>query len=152
MSVHVKLIGIEQVMKAARELEDNLKKKVIATAARKASVPLIASAKSKVSVSNRPHHRYSEGKIVATYYPGNLKKSIAFFKSKKSTPNDLIFMVAPRTGGGRKNDGWYGRFLEYGTKNMAAQPFMGPAFESTKSTMDSIMSNEILTAVDKFNR
>jgi HK97 gp10 family phage protein len=34
-------------------------------------------------------------------------------------------------------------FVEFGTSKMTAQPFMRPAFESSKSTIEKIMAEEI---------
>jgi HK97 gp10 family phage protein len=37
----------------------------------------------------------------------------------------------------------YGRYVEWGTSNMAAQPFMRPAVEATRSTFASALASDI---------
>jgi HK97 gp10 family phage protein len=151
VSLKIEVTGIAEALKKVQEVEDLLKKKIIREAARKASRPLIDSAKAKAPRSKKKHHRYRDGKIVATYEPGNLAESIAFFKPKKQINyNTLIYAVAPRMGSGRKFDGWYAHFIEYGTADQEAQAFMRPAFEETKGVINATMSDEILNAVEKF--
>lgn len=166
MRINIEAKGIEQIAAKVKELEDNLKKKVIGSAARKASRPLIVAAKANVPVGDGIVYRYKGGKKVSAslkrrefrysggtkipYVPGNLKESIMFFQSKKSTILRPLFYVGPRAGGGRKNDGWYAHFLEYGTVNHAASPFMRPAYEATKKTVQGIIGDEILNAVERF--
>lgn len=58
---------------------------------------------------------------------GNLRKSIGTMK-RRSPKNMAWFTVSPRQGG--KNDGFYGRFLEFGTSKMSPRPFMRPTFEA----------------------
>ena len=42
---------------------------------------------------------------------------------------------------GPGKDGWYGKFVEFGTVKMKAKPFMGPGYEASK--------NEAMAAVEK---
>ena len=58
---------------------------------------------------------------------GNLQKSIGTMK-RKAPANMVYFSVTPRQGG--KNDGFYGRFLEFGTSKMKPYPFMRPTFDT----------------------
>ncbi|AHE55908.1 HK97-gp10 family putative phage morphogenesis protein [Sphingomonas sanxanigenens] len=48
-----------------------------------------------------------------------------------------------------KPDGWYGHLVEYGTIKMAAQPFMRPAFDSTKGQVQSRIRNDLAAAIAK---
>ena len=48
-----------------------------------------------------------------------------------------------------KNDAFYWRFLEYGTKHMPAQPFAGPAAERARSTYRSDIAAEVKRQVLK---
>lgn len=92
--------------------------------------PTLAAAKQGAPIGTRVHHRYSGGSIAATYYPGNLRKSLGILTVKDR--KNAAIIVAIRAGKKRKYDGYYGAFVEEGTVNMPAQPFMGPAFRKTK--------------------
>ena len=56
---------------------------------------------------------------------GNLKRSIEVSKIKIKEGQKIVEV-------GPNDDGFYGKFLEFGTTKMAAQPFMGPGFEAVK--------------------
>lgn len=97
---------------------------------RQVAEPTVKAARSLAPKSQAPHHRYSNGKIIATYQPGNLSKSIGKIVGRDK--NNAVLYVGPRAGKNRKYDGFYGNFVEAGTVHMPAQPFMGPAYAQTK--------------------
>ncbi len=82
---------------------------------------------------------------------GRLKKSIGLIK-RKSKRTEVIFTVSPRIGG--RNDGFYGRFLEFGTSKLAPVPFMRPALDNqsdeslkaSKEYMQKRLAKEVLKA------
>lgn len=57
----------------------------------------------------------------------------------------VALIVGPRVKGRFKasrdpktnKGGWYGQFVEFGTRNQPAQPFMRPAFDSTQKAVSS---------------
>lgn len=57
----------------------------------------------------------------------NLEKSIVSIQ-RKALNGEIIFSVTPSKGD--RYDGWYAHFIEFGTINQAAQPFLRPAFEN----------------------
>jgi len=69
-----------------------------------------------------------EVKENAPYRTGNLKKSIGTNKRRSPSQSMVWYSVSPRQGG--KNDGFYGKFLEFGTSKMSPKPFMRPTFEA----------------------
>ncbi|MCY1547040.1 phage protein, HK97 gp10 family [compost metagenome] len=46
-------------------------------------------------------------------------------------------------------DTWYWRFLEFGTEQQAAQPFMRPALEENTDNVTETMAVELNKALDK---
>lgn len=65
---------------------------------------------------------------------GNLKRNI-----EKSDPqNGEVEVYVDNQG-----NAYYGYMLEYGTSKMAAQPFMGPAFNQSKGKMQQAMADSI---------
>ena len=88
--------------------------------------------------SGEIHYRYQKGKgmprgtgkLVATYMPGNLRRSIKVFSHMNDKTNVYVGVeIQPRGKGGGvftgdRTDGWYARFLEYNPGN---KPFLRPA-------------------------
>ena len=71
------------------------------------------------------------------------------YKAKKYKDNARN-RKAGRVGGEYNNNGplFYARFLEFGTVNMPAKPFLTPAFESAKPELPSIFQREMIRAID----
>ncbi|MDE3838658.1 hypothetical protein C0966_04545 [Bacillus methanolicus] len=65
---------------------------------------------------------------------GNLKENIVVSDVKNGSID---------IGVDQQGDAFYGHFLEFGTSKMSAKPFMGPAFESNKQTVQEKMSEVI---------
>ncbi len=116
-------------------------------AAFKEAAPILISAiQARAPQSDKPHYRYStpklsgklrapngSGKIVATYMPGNLRRSFRTFAFRKSAS----IHVGPKidkqgTGGvfsGARTDAYYAHWAEFGAPaiGLAATPFVRPA-------------------------
>ncbi|WP_330391310.1 HK97-gp10 family putative phage morphogenesis protein [Peptoclostridium litorale] len=67
---------------------------------------------------------------------GKLKESIKVSKIKTKEGQKIVEV-------GPDGDGFYGKFLEFGTTKMAAQPFMGPGFEAVKDEAAEAIKEEI---------
>lgn len=103
---------------------------------RQASPLLIAAIQGRAPQSEAPHSRYSGGKIAATYYPGNLRRSFRTLTFRRSP---AIF-IGPRldkqgSGGdfrGNRADGYYAHFIEFGAPaaGLPPRPFVAPAVEA----------------------
>ena len=112
---------------------------------KKAAKPVVKALKSSAIFKGepKPHDRYHNGRKVATYYPGNLKRSIRTLKFRRS--KDLF--VGPKLGKkgstgtfkGNKVDGYYGHMVEFGTVHSKAQPFMRPGFAKSKGRAQQII-------------
>lgn len=101
----------KSIKKLSKKLDDKVLKKVI----RQSTKPLINSARSTVSKRT-----------------GNLSKSIGNLPLRKAKRS---VYVGPKSGKKRKYDGWYGRFVEFGTKHMKPRPFMGPSWDKSKGSV-----------------
>lgn len=146
-------IGIDSETK--RELDD-LRRKLTAIsgvakkqsqAAFKEAAPILISAiQGRAPQSDAPHYRYStpkiaqrlrapngSGVIVATYMPGNLRRSFRTFAFRKSA----AIHVGPKldksgSGGvftGARTDAFYAHWTEFGAPEagISPQPFVRPA-------------------------
>lgn len=133
----------KRVVELAKQLEDSEEKK---RALRDAGQILVNAMQSKVRVSDRVLYRYSNKKIVAVYYPGNLKRSIRILEHMADTRNTYVGVKRMPKGKGKGTfagenaDGYYARFEEYGPRG---KPFMRPAIMETQGQIMRMLENYI---------
>lgn len=111
-----------------------------------AAKPLIAAIKARAPVSDGPHSRYKDGSIVATYKPGNLRRSIRSLTFRRSA---AVF-VGPKldkTGSGGV-DGYYAAWVEFGTESQSPQPFVRPAVAETGSAVLGIAARALKKQIE----
>lgn len=97
-----------------------------------ASPTLISAIQAGAPVSAAPHSRYRDGKIVATYEPGNLRRSFRALTFRRSAAVFVGPKLGKSSGGhfsGNKVDGYYAHWMEYGAPaaGIAPRPFVRPA-------------------------
>lgn len=107
---------LNAVISRLRKLEPTLQsgpvKRNLANAAR----PLVQAIKAATPVGTKEHSRYSRGVKVATYKPGNLKRSMQTLRFRRA--KNAVF-VGPKLGGVRA-DGYYAHTVE------GRRPFFAP--------------------------
>lgn len=144
---------IDDLVRKIYAISNNAKKESQA-AFRIAAKPLIAEIQARAPVSNEEHDRYLGGKVVATYKPGNLRRSIKALTFRRSS---AVF-VGPKlnkggstgTFSGNRTDGYYAHWLEYGTINQMPQPFFRPAVQTAGPAALSIAAKEIKNSIDNY--
>lgn len=141
--------GLEDLRVAVEELTADLRKKVVIGALKDAAKPIIKAAQAVVPVRT-----------------GLVRKNIASFTSKLQKGQNGVIGVYVTV---RKNKGvrvkgtkvrikvlgqdpFYWKFLELGTKKMAARPFLRPAAEANFQQSIEIFSKAIKTRIDKANK
>lgn len=88
---------------------------------------------------------------------GNLRKNIII----KRLPKDYLAsahivtvrkgkLTAKQTAAGL-TDGYYGKFVEFGTVKMPARPYLGPAFDSTKQEAANAIVERLSKRIAKAN-
>lgn len=70
----------------------------------------------------------NEAKARVPKRTGNLKKSIIVMKRKSEGYGVIRYSVTPSKKG--KHSGWYAHFIEFGTVNQSAKPFLRPALDA----------------------
>ncbi len=113
---------------------------------KRAAPILISAIKSRAPVSTAAHYRMKGGtKIV--YQPGNLKRS---FRALTFRGSAAVF-VGPKTQKGPQTpDGYYGPWVEFGTINQSAQPFVRPAAAAAGGATLKLAVTELKKAIDKY--
>jgi len=127
MSVTIELTNKAEILQLLDRLPRAFESKAVRKLIKYAVDPLVKKARELAPRSKRPHiGKY--GKVM----PGTLAKSIGTIDMKRSRKVALV--VGPRVRGvfGKNRSGWYGQFIERGTKNIPARPFMRPAYDLTK--------------------
>lgn len=122
---------LNQVISRLKKLEPGVRKGAQKDL-EEASKILVAAVKGKTPIGNKVHKRYprrngrksakGSGRVVATYRPGNLQRSIKTLKFRRS---EAVF-VGPKLGG-KAIDGYYAHFVEDGTIYQASQKFVAGA-------------------------
>ncbi len=155
--VSFKLEGVDDLKRALAEVSADIRKKSVRSALRSAGrvIQVSARAKAPVLTTPAPHRK-----------PGTVKKSIVVRASKfaRRAGDEGIYInvrgirgkarVARLGAAGAKNpnDPFYWRFLELGTKKMAARPFLRPAAEQAGNAAIQTFMQSIVPQIEKHNR
>jgi len=134
-----------------------------------ASGILIAAIQGRAPISDAPHHRYSTpkignrsraprgmGKKVATYMPGNLKRSFKVLPFRRSS----AVWIGPKVAKGNpsgvfsglRTDAYYAAMVEFGTRRTSAQPFVRPAVAAGGSTTLRIATVALKKKLEQFTK
>jgi HK97 gp10 family phage protein len=134
--ITVKIEGLDKLKEALEQLPKELQKGPLRSA---------VSASAKV-VQDRARELASED-------TGTLKRAIYRTRSRSgSSAVQETAIVGVRYGRPYRRrglDAWYWRFLEFGTRKMAARPFLRPAFDTTKEKAVDVMKERLLKAIDR---
>lgn len=153
----VKLDGVEDLKRALSEAAADIRKKAVRGALREAGKVIQGAARATAPVL-----------LVATptRKPGTVRRNIVVRASKfaRQAGNEGVYInvrgirgrarVARlgRAGANNPNDPFYWRFLELGTKKMAARPFLQPAAASKGDEAISKFMQSVVPQIEKLNR
>lgn len=136
---------LELLKKKLYSISDTAKKE--SQGAFKQAAPILISAiQARAPQSEKPHFRYDTpklaqrlrapnglGKIIATYMPGNLKRSFKTLVFRRSASIHVGPKVDKQGSGGvfsgNRTDGYYAHWMEFGAPEigLAPRPFVRPA-------------------------
>lgn len=138
--------GLEGVSREIKSLSsDKMKRREILKVLRRQSKPLVQAMRQNAPVADRDI--VVRGKI---YSPNNLRKAIATKTSpSKKYPNVL---VGPRYGrGGKKYDGFYSWWIEYGVGTHISNPTGGKNFiQKTMQQKGESVTNQASKELKKY--
>lgn len=146
---------VNTAVKKLYRIADRGKRKAT-SALRRGAAPLVTAAKANAPQHDKPHHRYKDGRIVATYYPGNLRRSIRVLPLRRAKAAVLIGPKLASLGGGssegqfkgQRVDGYYAHMVEFGTINQPPQPYMRPAAQQAGGAALRLALNELKKEID----
>jgi hypothetical protein len=136
-------VDISDVVQELEKLASRLTKQELKKATRKSVAVFVKTAKQMTPVGKVTHHRYINGRKVASYYPGNLRRSIGILKLRDKNLTFIGHRLAGKgeTQGvfrGNKHDGYYGAIVEY-----HQQAHIYPAWEATRAQVYENLAQEV---------
>lgn len=135
---NIKLEGFEQFIKLVQNLPDKMKSKAMMEIMKNNLKPVAMAIKNTTPISSKLYnvrYRKAKGDTVTTIR-GNLRRSIDVRGFSRGN-NPVAYAGIQKKGGA---DGWYGFFLERGTKYISKNPFINRA-----ATMMLPIATEMLT-------
>jgi HK97 gp10 family phage protein len=129
MASEVAVFGLEEIKKVLNEL-----------------APKHAANLSRAMVHSMASETAKEAKKRVPSDTGNLKRAIKA-KRRRGKPGQPVSDVIVETGKTAKNDGWYWRFVEFGTGGPVPQPekpFLRPAKDLIQSNIPKIAEEQFI--------
>jgi HK97 gp10 family phage protein len=134
----MEVLGLKELELRLSELPEKLKTRVLAQSLQSGARLIEAQAEQNAPVSVAPHilksyasamfKTFKSKRMGVWLLPGNLKRNIKVKRDLSGTRGHaLTYEVFVKN-----KDAWYWKFVEFGTRKMAAHPFMRPAFETQK--------------------
>ncbi|MFJ9497789.1 HK97-gp10 family putative phage morphogenesis protein [Brevibacillus centrosporus] len=118
------LTGIDEILRAVRQRLEAGSARVERNALKAAGEAVAGSMRQKVAVSNLSYARHTRDNI-----------TVSGIRRKDGLKYVLI--------GPNKKVSWRAHFIEFGTSNQSAQPFIEPAFREKKDEALQILAEEL---------
>ncbi|WP_419877990.1 HK97-gp10 family putative phage morphogenesis protein [Brevibacillus centrosporus] len=118
------LTGIDEILRAVRQRLEAGSARVERNALKAAGEAVAGSMRQKVAVSNMSYARHTRDNI-----------TVSGIRRKDGLKYVLI--------GPNKKVSWRAHFIEFGTSNQSAQPFIEPAFREKKDEALQILAEEL---------
>ncbi len=133
---------MEQVLK---QLPAEIAKRTLQQALRKGAQPILDEARANAPVGQESKGRVrlrttKKGKVSISNY-GKLKLNLRIVNNPSTTHSASVAVTVGKA--------FWGMFLEFGTRFMAARPFLRPAFESKKYEALKVFGQELGAGIEK---
>ena len=135
MAETIKVHGLQELSQTLMKLPAELEKRVIMGALRAAGQTIRKEAMARAPILQEPDPRRRAGTLRKSISVRRVKGKVAVYVGVFGLSGKR--MAEFKAGGGKKgannpDDPYYWKWVEYGTKKMAARPFLRPAFEAKK--------------------
>lgn len=141
--VTINQAGLRELDAKLKTLQGSVRGAILRRAVSRGIKPATAAAKATIPVGTVPHRTY-KGRLVG---PGFAKKNV---KTKTFVSQDKQAAAALL---GVDSEAFYAvQFLELGTSQQAAQPWLAPAFESTAEQQVAAVAAELKAGIEKAAR
>jgi HK97 gp10 family phage protein len=136
------LDGVKELKDALAALGDEVSTKIGRTSNRRSAQDFAATL--KAAMPHRPGVQLKYYKGHGRDY-GDLRDNVRVRLARARKEHTITYNVD--TG-----DAFWSYFLEFGTVNLAAKPFMRPAFDSAASALIDMQSHELRGGIDRATR
>lgn len=144
----VEIQGFAELQAKLKQLPDKVTRREMLKVLGQVANPTVKAATNEAPKSKK-QHIISGKRARKVIDPGNLKKSIGKITGKRGLGKEnAVLYVGPRSKG-KKNDGWYGMFVNKGTKKQKANPFMQRAYEQTKGGVTADAEAKVAAYIQK---
>lgn len=142
-SVTINQAALREIDAKLTAMQASTRGAVLRKAASKGIKPAAAQAKATIPVGTVPHRTY-KGRLVTPGFARKNVKTKTFISQDKQAAAALL---------GVDSEAFYAvQFLELGTSKMPAQPWLGPAFESTATEQIAAVTAELKAGIEKAAR
>lgn len=145
--VEFSLTGLDSLMGKLNSINDDLRRKGGRSALRKAAGIIVSNAKSRAARIDDPSTGRSIADNIAMRWNGRLFKRTGNLGFRVGVMYGAVLKNHPDKSLNAPTPHW--RLIEFGTENMAAQPFMRPAAETRLNEVFMTFSNEYEKAIDR---
>lgn len=156
-ALHISLGGVDELKRALADASVKIRTKAVRGALREAGKVIQTAARAAAPVLAVPTARRK---------PGTVKKNIFTRVSKfaRQAGNEGVYINVRgirgtarikklgKAGATNPNDPYYWRFLEFGTRKMAARPFLRPAATANFSAVADKFMQSVIPQIQKLNQ
>lgn len=142
----VTLEGFDDWIFKIKGMGDKMKATAIKDIIKKNMQPIVFAIKANTPIRKSEHYQGTikrlrkNGDISSQSEVGNLYKSIG---TRSFGTKEISVYAGIQKGRGLKNDGWYGFFLERGTKHIAKKPFIAQAAAKSIPIAEANLTEDI---------
>lgn len=141
MNVEIKCEGFQALARELREMPDNIAKNALRAAVNAGATEVRKEVRLRAPVRT--------GRLRRAVYQKQIRELSSLYRQ--------VFFVSIRSGPkvvngakDRSRDAFYWRFLEFGTRYIAARPFLRPAFEAQKRAAIDAMAQKLRERIARF--
>ena len=121
MAEQIEIKGLRELDKRLKQFPQRIQNRILRGAFAAGARVIQREAKARAPIADR---------ATPKAFRGQLRANIVV-RSKRSPKGAIAYVTLRQKGkAGNPDNAYYGRFVEFGTSKMAAQPFMRPAFEA----------------------
>lgn len=162
MAVRVKIEGLDEIKETLRQVTNSQNAVIQERILKRRAKPLIARMKAlapkrtgtlRRSIKSEVEKEVESGQqafAIARNTGATTTEARAAAKTAGRSGNvSVTLVVGPTSGKDAKEDAWYAHFVEFGTANMSAKPFMRPAWDSQKRGIFDGIAKDVWSEVQK---
>ena len=138
--------GLAELDAALRELRQEMDGKegnLVGSALMSAALPVLRDAQNRAPRNKEPRKGHQAGTLAKQIKRNKVKNPRAYSEIVN------VGVLAPQWAGGKLINDSYGKFVELGTRKMAAQPFLRPALEANREESPKLFGRKLGAGIER---